>query len=107
MPAYVLFIREAPFTDLDAIEKYREFYRDNPPPPTMTILNTRGPVEAIEGDPVDGIIMLQFPDVAAAKEWYYGKYQESVPYRRQAAPYRGYIIDADGKTHAELVADNN
>lgn len=95
MSAYVVLIREGEVTDHKALRSYR----DVPDmaaarPPGMTALAYYGAVTGLEGDAPDGMVIFEFPDVAAARAWYYSpQYQARVPLRRQAAPYRVFIVD--------------
>jgi len=91
--AYVVFIREGEVVDPEAMEKYRTEGSKTPPPSTLKPLAVYGDQETIEGEPCDGIVILEFPDRQAAREWYHGDYQNHAKYRQQAAPYRGFIVD--------------
>lgn len=92
MAAYVVFIREGVITDPEAMEKYRSGM--STPNPDMKIHTVYGPQQTIEGQPCDGIVILEFPDKQAASDWYYSdEYQAKAKFRRQAAPYRGFIVE--------------
>ncbi len=94
MAAYVMFIREGAVTDPEAMKKYQEGNRAGAPPTGMKVHTVYGAMECIEGEGADGVVILEFPDTAAAREWYYGEdYQSRAKYRMQAAPYRGFIIE--------------
>ena len=94
MAAYVMFIREGAVTDPEAMKKYQEGNRSGPPPKDMKVHTVYGAMETIEGETADGVVILEFPDTAAAREWYYSEdYQSRAKYRMQAAPYRGFIIE--------------
>ena len=94
MAAYVMFIRESAVTDPEAMKKYQEGSRSGPPPPDMKVHTVYGAMETIEGEPADGVVILEFPDTAAARDWYYSEeYQSRAKFRMQAAPYRGFIIE--------------
>ena len=48
----------------------------------------------VEGKDADGVVLLQFPDMAAARAWYDSpEYQAAIPERMQAAPYRAIIFE--------------
>jgi uncharacterized protein (DUF1330 family) len=52
-----------------------------------------GATEAVEGAAPDGMVMLEFPTIEAAKAWYESPgYQAALPYRRQGADYRAFIV---------------
>ena len=92
MAAYVVFIREGEITDPEAMAKYRAGV--STPNPDMKVHTVYGEQETIEGEPCDGIVILEFPDKQAARDWYYSEeYQAKAKFRRQAAPYRGFIVE--------------
>ena len=94
MAAYVMFIREGAVTDPEAMKKYQEGNRSGAPRTDMKIHTLYGAMECIEGEDADGVVILEFPDTAAAKDWYYSEdYQSRAKFRMQAAPYRGFIIE--------------
>ena len=94
MAAYVVFIREGAVTDAEAMKKYQEGNRSGPPRSDMKVHTVYGAMECIEGEDADGIVILEFPDTAAAKDWYNSEdYQSRAHYRMQAAPYRAFIIE--------------
>jgi len=92
MSAYVVFIREGEIVDPEAMEAYRNGNREGAPDPDMKPLTVYGEMETIEGESADGIVILEFPTVERAREWYYGPYNERAKFRQKAAPYRGFII---------------
>ena len=91
MTAYVVFLREGPIHTPSEMEEYR---RLSPPPhPEMKVLAVYGAQEGLEGNPPEGVVILEFPDRETAKEWYNGPYGEAAKHRRAAADYRGVIVD--------------
>jgi uncharacterized protein (DUF1330 family) len=94
MAAYAIFIREGAIVDADAMAKYQSGNRSAPPNPDMKVHTVYGGMETVEGEPADGIVVLEFPDMAAAKAWYYSEdYQSRIPFRQQAAPYRAFLVE--------------
>lgn len=93
MAAYVIFIREGEIVDQEAMDTYRSGNRARDPDPNMKALVLYGEMDTIEGEAADGIVILEFPDMEAARSWYYGPYNETVKLRQKAAPYRGFIVD--------------
>ena len=94
MAAYAIFIREGAVIDPEAMAKYQSGNRSGPPNPEMKALTVYGAMEQLEGEACDGMVILEFPDKQAAKDWYYSEdYQARVPFRQQAAPYRALIIE--------------
>jgi uncharacterized protein (DUF1330 family) len=92
MPAgYVVFIREGEITDHEAMAAYRNGAGGNDP--DMKVHTVYGAMETIEGEAADGIVILEFPSVQRARDWYYGEYNEKAKLRQKAAPYRGFIVE--------------
>lgn len=94
MSAYVILFRESPVRDPEAMRKYRE----SPRPPElfekMKVRVAYGAQIAIEGEPPDGVIVLEFPTMEDAKAWYYSPdYQKAAVFRLQAADFRGVIVE--------------
>ena len=53
-----------------------------------------GAVDVLEGPPVDGVVIVQFPDKAAALAWYESPaYQEARGHRLKAADYRVFLVE--------------
>ena len=93
MAAYILFIRESAVRDKAEMESYQRINREKPRDPKLTPLVVYGALEALEGNPPDGVVLLQFPTVEDAKAWYNSPgYQAAVPHRLKAADYRAFIV---------------
>jgi len=92
MAAYVIFIREGEIVDPEAMEAYRSANQDGPPDPDMKVHTVYGEMETIEGEGADGMVILEFPTMERAREWYNGPYNERAKLRQKAAPYRGFIV---------------
>ena len=94
MAAYAIFIREGAVTDPEAMAKYQSGNRGGTPIPGMRALAVYGAMEQLEGEPCDGVVVLEFPDMQAARDWYNSEdYQSRVPFRLQAAPYRAMLVE--------------
>ena len=94
MPAYIIVTRESSIRDQSALDIYSKMNRENPRDPNLTPLVIYGAVEALEGEAPDGVILLKFPTMAAAQAWYNSPaYQASLPYRKQGADYRAFIVE--------------
>ena len=53
-----------------------------------------GPHEVVEGPPVEGVVILEFADMAAAKAWYHSDaYQAAAQHRFKGAEYRVLFVD--------------
>lgn len=93
MPAYMIFIREEPVRDPEAMAEYRRINRQNVGDFKLKPLVVYGATEAVEGKAPDGVIVLEFPTVEDAKAWYNSPgYQAAVPHRLRAADYRAIIV---------------
>jgi uncharacterized protein (DUF1330 family) len=93
MSAYVIMIRER-MTDAEAFATYgrmaREARGEHPPKP----LAFYGPHEALEGPEPDGVVVLEFPTLAAAKAWYESPaYQAAKVHRLKGAEYRVILVE--------------
>jgi uncharacterized protein (DUF1330 family) len=94
MPAYMIFMRESALRDPAAYAEYQRQGRENPGDFKITPLSIYGKIEAVEGTPPDGIIMLQFPTMADARAWYNSPgYQAALPNRLKAADWRSIIVE--------------
>ena len=52
-----------------------------------------GDHEVLEGPPVEGVVILEFPTVQAAREWYHSpQYQEAAAHRFKGATYRAVLV---------------
>ena len=99
MPAYVVFIRESEIRHPEEMDKYQQVSRTEMKPHPLTPLAVYGQQETIEGEDSDGIVILEFPDMDAAKNWYYSpEYQKAAKHRRAAADYRGFIVEGFNPT---------
>ena len=93
MPAYMLFIREGAIRDQSELDTYSRKNREGPRDPKLTPLVVYGAMEVLEGEPPDGIVLLQFPTVEDAKAWYNSPaYQAAIPHRKKGADYRAVIV---------------
>ncbi|MBC2650372.1 DUF1330 domain-containing protein [Novosphingobium aerophilum] len=98
MKAYVIVYRESPVRDPAAMEVYSRTNREN----AATFMNEHGikplsiygRVEALEGPAPDGVNLLEFPSMAAAKAWYESEaYQSVLALRQGAADWRITIVE--------------
>jgi uncharacterized protein (DUF1330 family) len=94
MPAYVIFIKNST-KDAEALKVYAQKAGAARGDHKITPLAFYGPLEVLEGDSAEGVVLLQFPDTAAAKAWYDSPaYQEAKQHRLKGADYR--VILAEG-----------
>ncbi|ODT89366.1 DUF1330 domain-containing protein [Phenylobacterium sp. SCN 70-31] len=96
MPAYVIFIKNRT-VDADELKTYSQKAAaargDHPIKP----LAFYGPVEVLEGDAAEGVVLIEFPDKAAAKAWYDSPaYQEAKQHRLKGGDYRIILVEGLG-----------
>lgn len=92
MSAYLVYVRDR-ITDPEAFKKYEESAPAASVGQPITPLAFYGAVETLEGNPVDGAVILEFPTVADAKASYTSPlYQEALKHRLKGADYRVFII---------------
>jgi len=93
MAAYIVFMKEREH-DEKALEAYSKavpasFAGHQPKP-----LAIYGKVESLEGPPLMGAVVIEFPTFEAAKAWYESdKYQDARKHRFQGADYRAFIVE--------------
>lgn len=92
MAAYVIFIRDR-ITDPEEFAVYgtkaAAARGDHP----IKALAFYGALETLEGDPADGVVVIEFPDMAAAHAWYDSPaYQEAKAHRLKGADYRVVLV---------------
>ena len=56
--------------------------------------HSNGAFEVLEGPDIEGAVILEYPGMLAARDWYFSPaYQEVVQHRFKGAKYRGYILE--------------
>jgi uncharacterized protein (DUF1330 family) len=94
MATYIIFTREEPIKDADAMKAYQETNARGGRTEGMEALVVYGDIQGLEGEAPDGAVVLKFPDRAAAMEWYNRPiYQEAIGHRNRAADYRVFVVD--------------
>lgn len=93
MSAYV--VVELEVHDPDGYEPYKAAAEASVIAAGGRYLVRGGPVEALEGDPPTGrVVILEFPDLDTARSWYSsGAYQAVAPIRQAASSGRMFLID--------------
>ena len=93
MPAYVVFTRTKTI-DQEELKKYWTGIKATMEGHPIEVLVAYGNYEVLEGDPIEGIVIAKFPDVNAAKNWYYSEaYQRVAKHRKHGAVYQGLIVE--------------
>lgn len=93
MSAYVVFIRENT-TDPAEMQQYAHLAPAARTGHDITRLAFYGQLEVMEGPSTEGVAILRFPDMAAAKAWYDSPaYQEARQHRLRGANYRMLLVE--------------
>ena len=93
MSAYVVFVRDR-ITDPEEFATYGKMAPLAAEGREMKPLAFYGAVKTLEGDAVDGSVILEFPTMEAAQDWYDSPlYQEAVQHRFKGADYRVFIVE--------------
>jgi uncharacterized protein (DUF1330 family) len=96
MPAYAIFIREKT-KDAAEMQTYSGLAGATLAGHPVKVLAVYGKQEALEGAPSEGVVILQFPSMAAAKEWYDGPaYKAARAHRFKGADYRVLLVEGMG-----------
>ena len=92
MPAYIIAIRER-LHDEGPLSSYAELAA-KAPREALTRRARYGHVEVLEGPDCDGVSMVEFPTLEAARAWYNSpEYSEARAFRRQAGDYRVLLVE--------------
>jgi len=93
MAAYVVFTRER-LRDPSQMQVYAEKAGPSLEGHPVKSLAVYGDCETLEGEPIEGAVILEFPSVAAAKAWYEGPlYKAARQHRFKGADYRAFIVE--------------
>src|ERR1700731_4396352 len=91
MSAYLVFTREKTLDEAE-LKIYWDKIRATFAGHQVKVLVNYGRLEVLEGDPVEGVVILEFPTFEAAKAWYESPaYKSIVGHRFKGAIYRGFI----------------
>lgn len=96
MSAYLIFIRDR-VRDEAKLAEYAPLAQQSTAGHPLEPLAFYGPVETLEGAQADGVVLIKFPDMAAARAWYDSPaYTEARAHRHLGADYRVVIADGLG-----------
>lgn len=96
MPAYVIFTRESTI-DQAELDAYGALVAAARIGHEITPRVRYGAFEMLEGDPIEGCVVLEFPTMEAARAWYRSPaYQAAAQHRFAGARYRAFIVDGVG-----------
>ncbi|MFC3069136.1 DUF1330 domain-containing protein [Phenylobacterium soli] len=92
MAAYAIFIRNR-LDDPDELAVYAKKAGAARGDHQLKPLAYYGAAETWEGETADGVVLLEFPDMDAARAWYNSPaYQEALAHRKKAADYRVVLV---------------
>ena len=93
MPAYIVFTRTKTL-DQKELEKYWDMIKETMKGHPIEVLVPYGKFEVLEGEQIEGIVIAKFPDMEAARRWYYGEpYQKAAMHRQAGAIYNGILVE--------------
>lgn len=93
MPAYAIFIREGT-RDRNQLDAYAPKAAASLNGHPMRVLAAYGRQEVLEGPEVEGVVIVEFPDIEAARVWYESPaYREAREHRLRGAEYRAVIVE--------------
>lgn len=93
MSAYVIFIREKT-TDAAQMQEYAQKAPAARAGHDITRLAFYGQLDVLEGPSAEGVAILRFPDMDAARAWYNSPaYQEARVHRFNGAQYRMLLVE--------------
>ena len=93
MPAYAIFIKQKT-TDPAELVTYNSKAGPSLEGHSAKVLAAYGPQVVLEGPENEGVVLVEFPTIEAAKEWYESPaYREARQYRFRGAEYRAMIVE--------------
>ena len=93
MPAYMIFIREQTL-DRAELEAYWAKVASTLEGVPIKVLSAYGPHVTLEGPEIEGVVIAEFENTGAARQWYDSPaYQAAANHRHRGAIYRGLIVD--------------
>ena len=93
MAAYIVFMRDR-MRDTTEFGKYMEAVPGTLEGHPVRPLAIYGSIEMLEGPPIEGAVIAEFPTMEAAKAWYQSPaYQAAVQHRFKAGDYRVFMIE--------------
>ncbi|MGM4963024.1 DUF1330 domain-containing protein [Tardiphaga sp. 1201_B9_N1_1] len=96
MSAYAIFIRERT-RNAGELQTYAEMVTPLLGVTDATVLAAYGPQDILEGASPEGVVMVKFPTMKAARTFYdSAEYQAAVRHRFLGADYRSFIIEGIG-----------
>ncbi len=76
------------------MEKYWALVEETMEGYPVEVLVTYGKFEVLEGEPIEGVVIAKFPDMALAKKWYNSEpYKKAAIHRQKGAVYHGILVE--------------
>ena len=102
MSAYLIYLCQS-VTDRNELETYWEKINDTFEGVDIKLLSAYAGFEVLEGEePVEGVVIAEFPSVEAAKAWYNGpQYTEVRQHRLRGGKYIGLLVDGEFTVNVE------
>jgi uncharacterized protein (DUF1330 family) len=92
MSAYLVFTREETLEPSE-LAIYKEMVVPTLGTFELKILAAYGPHEVLEGEPTEGVVIVEFPTVELAKAWYTSPaYQAARTHRFKGSKYRCILV---------------
>ena len=93
MSAYFVMIREKT-TDAAALAEYGPRASLAAQGHPLKPLAIYGALDQLEGDPIEGAVIIEFPDVATARAWYDSPaYQAAAKFRHAGSTSKAFFIE--------------
>ncbi len=93
MSAYIVFTRTKTI-DQKELDKYRAGIKATMKGHPIEVLAADGKHELLEGNPIEGMVIVKFPSVKAARDWIDSEsYQDIAKHRKLGATYHGLIVE--------------
>ena len=93
MAAYAVFIREKTH-DQSELDVYTPKAGASLAGHTLKVLAAYGRQEVLEGPEAEGVVIVEFPSMEAAKTWYDSPaYREAREHRFRGADYRAILVE--------------
>ena len=93
MATYIVFTKEST-QDQSELNTYKSKVRETFEGHPIKLLAAYGPQQVLEGPAPEGVVMVEFPNTTAAREWYDGPaYQAIVQHRFKGASYRAALVE--------------
>jgi uncharacterized protein (DUF1330 family) len=96
MPAYVFVVIEK-INNAAKMAEYRTLGMSTLQETSVRYrIRPSSPVELLEGEPIQGIVLLEFPSLQEARDWYDSPlYQEALKFRREGAICHAFMVEGN------------